>query len=42
MGQVIGAVLADSQRHAQLAAKKVAVAYEEKPAILTLEVSCVL
>lgn len=38
VGQVIGAVVADTQRHAQLAAKKVRVDYEEQDAIFTIEV----
>lgn len=38
MGQIIGAVIADTQRHAQLAAKKIRVQYEELPVLLTLEV----
>jgi len=38
-GQVIGAVIADSQKHAQLAAKKVRVEYENLPALITIQAS---
>ena len=38
VGQVIGAVLADTQFHAQLAAKAVKVQYEELKPIITIEV----
>ena len=38
VGQVIGAIIADTQRHAQTAAKKVKVLYEELPALFTIEV----
>ena len=38
VGQVIGAIVADTQKHAQLAAKKVKVQYEQLPAVFTIEV----
>ncbi|XP_067942765.1 xanthine dehydrogenase/oxidase-like [Watersipora subatra] len=37
VGHVIGAILADTQRHAQTAAKKVKVDYEQLPALFTTE-----
>lgn len=43
MGQVIGAVVADTQVHAQRAAKAVKVEYEELEPIITIKVrSCIL
>lgn len=38
MGQVIGAVVADTQVHAQRAAKAVKVVYEELEPIITIKV----
>ena len=40
MGQVVGAIVADTQRHAQTAAKKVKVECQQLPSLLTIEVSC--
>ena len=43
MGQVIGAVVADNQAHAQRAAQLVQVTYEDlQPLIITIEVNNVL
>lgn len=39
MGQVIGAVVADTQVHAQRAAKVVKVEYEELEPVITIKVS---
>ena len=39
VGQIIGAVLAETQSQAQRAAKMVKVTYEELPRILTIEVN---
>lgn len=39
MGHVIGAVVADTQLHAQRAAKAVSIQYEELQAIITIQVS---
>lgn len=38
MGQIIGAVLADTQIHAQRAAKSVKVEYERLEEIITIQV----
>ena len=38
VGQVIGAVVAETQAQAQRAAKMVKISYEELPRILTIEV----
>jgi xanthine dehydrogenase molybdopterin-binding subunit B len=38
MGQVIGAVVADTKIHAQRAAKRVKIVYEELEPIITIKV----
>lgn len=38
MGQIIGAVVADSQPHAQRAAKAVKIEYEELQPVITIQV----
>ena len=42
VGQVIGAVVAETQAQAQRAAKMVKISYEELPRILTIEVITLL
>lgn len=42
VGQVIGAVVAETQAQAQRAAKMVKISYEELPRILTIEVIALL
>lgn len=37
-GQIIGAIVADTRAHAQIAAKAVKVEYEELDTIITIEV----
>ena len=39
MGQVIGAIVAETQAQAQRATKMVKITYEELPRILTIEVN---